>query len=141
MSKLAGSIIRLIRGQTWLTGILILLFLPTAFAETDFSTSWKTLRSAVIAGDKTAVSEMPYLVRAVKNKPEFLRRYDELFKGEANAAQCFSRTEPQKDSSGQYEIYCPFKGTRDDKESAPIRFLFELTKHGWKFAGLDNINE
>ena len=38
-------------------------------------------------------------------------------------------------------IYCPFKETPDDRENAPIRFEFELTKSGWKFAGLDNINE
>ena len=47
---------------------------------------------------------------------------------------------PQKES-GRYEIYCPFKETPNDKENAPIRFVFELTKGGWKFAGLDNINE
>jgi hypothetical protein len=30
---------------------------------------------------------------------------------------------------------------RFDQENAPIRFVFELSKGGWKFAGLDNINE
>jgi len=116
-------------------------------AHTDFSTFWKKFKSAVIAGDKTAVAEMtkfplsmPYEIKAVKNKDGFLRRYDEIFKGEANAAQCFKSVEPQKES-GRYEIYCPFKETPDDKENAPIRFIFELTKTGWKFAGLDNINE
>jgi hypothetical protein len=116
-------------------------------AHTDFSTFWKRFKSAVIAGDKTAVAEMtkfplsmPHEIKAVKNKDGFLRRYDEIFKGEANAAQCFKSVEPQKES-GRYEIYCPFKETPDDKENAPIRFIFELTKTGWKFAGLDNINE
>jgi hypothetical protein len=116
--------------------------------QTDFSTFWKNFRSAVIAGDKATVSEMtnfpvsmPYLVKAVKNKEDFLRRYNEIFKGEANAAQCFRSIEPQKESDRRYEIYCPFKETPDDKENAPIRFLFELTKAGWRFIGLDNINE
>jgi hypothetical protein len=83
-----------IRAQTWLTGVLILLLFPNAFAESDFSTFWKKFKSAVIAGDKAAVAEMtkfplsmPYMVKAVKNKQEFLRRYDEILKGEANAAQ------------------------------------------------------
>src|SRR5439155_1489817 len=49
--------------------------------------------------------------------------------------------EPQKESARRYAIYCPFKDTPEDKESAPIRFVFDLTKSGWKFAGLDNINE
>lgn len=139
--------IRVIRRQTWLAGILILFSFPNAFAQTDFSTFWKKFKPAVIAGDKAAVAEMtklplsmPYGVKAVRNKEDFLRRYNEIFKGEANAAQCFRNAEPEKES-GRYEIYCPFKETPNDKENAPIRFIFELTKSGWKFTGLDNINE
>jgi len=139
---------RTIRAQTWLAGILILLSFPNAFAESDFSAFWKNFKSAVVAGDKTVVAEMtkfplsmPYEVKAVKNKENFLRRYDEIFKGEANAAQCFSKEKPRKESAQEYEIYCPFKETPNDTENAPIRFIFELTKGGWKFAGLDNINE
>ena len=136
-----------IRGQTCLAGLLILLSFPNAFAESDFSAFWKTFKSAVVAGDKAKVAEMtkfplsmPYEVKAVKNKENFLRRYDEIFKGEANAAQCFRSTEPRKESNG-YDVYCPFKETPNDGENAPIRFVFELTKTGWKFVGLDNVNE
>jgi hypothetical protein len=139
---------RVIRGQTWLAGILILALFPNAFAESDFSVFWKAFKSAVIAGDKAKVAEMtkfpvsmPYGVKAVKNKKDFVRRYNEIFKGEANAAQCFKSAEPQKESDRRYEIYCPFKETPNDRENAPIRFIFELTKSGWKFVGLDNINE
>ena len=138
---------RVIRGQSWLVGVLILLLFPSAFAETDFSAFWKKFKSAVVAGDKASVAEMTkfplsmsYGLKAVKNKEDFSRRYNEIFKGEANAAQCFRNTEPRKES-GRYEIYCPFKETPDDKENAPIRFIFELTKTGWQFVGLDNINE
>ena len=84
---------------------------------------------------------MPYLQKAVKNKEDFLRRYNEIFKGEANAAQCFKSAEPEKNPTGRYEIYRPFKDTPNDWENAPIRFDFELTKGGWKFVGLDNVNE
>jgi len=140
--------IRVIRAQTWLAGVLILLSFPNAFAESDFSAFWKRFKSAVIAGDKAMVAEMtkfplsmPYLVKAVKNKEDFLRRYNEIFKGEANAAQCFRSAEPHKESDRRYEIYCPFKETPDDRENAPIRFVFELTKGSWRFVGLDNINE
>ena len=134
--------------HTWLTGALIVLVFPNAFAESDFSAFWKKFKSAVIATDKAAVAEMTkfpvsmsYGVKAVKNKENFLRRYDEIFKGEANAAQCFAKAEPRKESAQRYEIYCPFKDTPNDMENAPIRFLFELTKGGWRFVGLDNINE
>jgi hypothetical protein len=140
--------IRAIRWRTWLAGILILLSFPNAFAESDFSAFWKKFKAAVAGGEKVAVGEMtkfplsmPYGVKAVKNKEDLLRRYNEIFKGEANAAQCFESAEPRKESARRYEIYCPFKDTPDDKENAPIRFVFELTKSGWKFAGLDNVNE
>jgi hypothetical protein len=139
---------RMNRGQIWLVGILILSLLPNTFAQTDFSAFSQKFKAAVIAGDKGTVAEMtkfplsmPYGVKAVKNKEDFLRRYSEIFKGEANAAQCFANAKPRKEAGGRYEIYCPFKDTPDDWENAPIRFVFELTKTGWKFSGLDNINE
>ena len=139
---------RVISAQTWLATILILLSFPSAFAESDFSAFWQKFKSAVIAGDKATIAgitkfplSMPYEVKAVKNKEEFLRRYNEIFKGEANAAQCFKSAEPHKQTDREYGIYCPFKDTPNDWENAPIRFVFELTKSGWKFAGLDNINE
>jgi hypothetical protein len=101
-----------------------------------------------MAGDKAKVAgmtkfplSMPYEVKAVKNKEAFLRRYDEIFKGEANAAQCFGSAELHKESDRRCEIFCPFKETPKDKDNAPIRFVFELTRNGWRFVGLDNINE
>src|SRR6478672_1792641 len=134
--------------QIWLAGILILLSFSDAFAESVLSTFLGKFKSAVIAGDKATVAEMtkfplsmPYEVKAVKNKEGFSRRYDEIFKGEANAAQCFKSAEAQKESDRRYGIYCPFKDTPNDWENAPIRFIFELTKSGWRFVGLDNINE
>jgi len=140
--------VRVIKAQTWLAGVLILLCFPNAFAESDFSAFWNKFKSSVIAGDKATVAgmtkfplSMPYGIKAVKNKEAFLRRYNEIFNGEANAAQCFVRGKPQKESAKRYEVYCPFKETPDDRENAPIRFLFEVTRDGWRFAGLDNINE
>lgn len=142
-----GSL-RVIRGQIWLAGILILFFFPNAFAQTDFSTFWKKFRAAIIAGDKASVAEMtkfplsmPTFQKLVKNRADLFRRYDEVFKGEANAARCFTDAAPRKESARRFAIYCPFKDTPKDLENAPIRFEFELTRSGWKFAGLDNVNE
>jgi hypothetical protein len=137
---------RVIRRCAWLAGILVLLLSPKAFAETDFSAFWKKFRSAVIAADKGAVAEMTKLPMSmygadIRNRAEFLRRYGEVFNGEANAATCFASAEPQKESARRYAVYCPFKDTPNDRENSPIRFIFELTNSGWKFAGLDNINE
>ena len=73
-------------------------------------------KSAVIAGDKAAVAEMTkfplsmaYEVKAVKNKEGFSRRYDEIFKGDANAAQCFKSAKPKKESDQRYGLL-PFQG-------------------------------
>jgi|SRR4029077_135068 len=146
LSSFASS--GVVHRQIWLAGILIVLLFPNAFGQSDFSAFWKKFKAGVIAGDKAAVAEMtkfplsmPYLQKAVRNKEDFLRRYNEIFKGEANAPQCFAKAEPRKESAQRYEIYCPFKDTPNDWENAPIRFVFELTKGTWKFAGLDNINE
>jgi hypothetical protein len=84
---------------------------------------------------------MSYLEKPIKNKEDFLRRYNEIFKGEANAPQCFGSVKPQKESAKQYKVYCPFKETPDDWENVPICFNFEMTKDGWRFVGLDNVNE
>ncbi|PYK21977.1 MAG: hypothetical protein DME53_09800 [Verrucomicrobia bacterium] len=139
---------RVVSARTWLAGLLILLLFPSAFAQTDFSTFWKKFRSAVIAGEKATVAEMTkfplsmsYGVKVVKNKEDFLRRYNEIFKGEANAVQCFATGQPRKESARRQEVYCPFKETPNEWENAPIRFVFEWTKGGWKFVALDNINE
>ena len=139
---------RVISAQIWLAGVLILLSFPNAFAASDFSAFWQKFKSSVIAGDKAAVAEMtkfplsmPYEVKVVNNKEGFSRRYNEIFKGEANAAQCFKSAEPHKETDREYGIYCPFKDTPNDWENAPIRFIFELTKSGWRFTGLDNVNE
>ena len=94
---------RVISAQTWLATILILSSFPSAFAESDFSAFWQKFKSAVIAGDKASIAgmtkfplSMSYGVKAVKNKEDFLRRYNEIFKGEANAAQCFGKRGTEK---------------------------------------------
>ena len=134
--------------KSLLAGMLSLLLFSNAFAETDFPAFWKKFKSAVVAGDKSAVAgmtkfpvSMPYLQKKVKDKADFLRRYDEIFDGEANAAQCFPKAKPKKESAREYKVYCPFKATPNDWENTPILFNFELTSAGWKFAGLDNVNE
>src|SRR5207244_5003234 len=77
--------IRLIRAQTWLAGVLLLLSFPNAFAESDFSAFWKNFKSAVTAGDKTTVAEMtkvplsmPDGGKAVEDREGYLCRFDDM---------------------------------------------------------------
>ena len=46
------------RGQTWLTGIVALLLVPTVFAQTAFPAFWNKFKSAVASNDKAAVADM-----------------------------------------------------------------------------------
>src|SRR5437660_11338890 len=50
--------IRLIRAQTWLAGVPILLSFPNAFAESALSAFWNKFKSAVTAGDNTTTADM-----------------------------------------------------------------------------------
>src|SRR5262249_4676130 len=86
--------------------------------------------AAVVEMTKFPLS-MPYLVKAVKNKEDFLRRYNEIFKGEANTAQCFASAESRKKSARRYEIYCRFKDTPNDWANEPLRLVIELISSGW----------
>src|SRR4051812_45366206 len=108
-----------IRSQILLAGTLLLLFLPNAFAQSDFSEFWKNFKPAVIAGDKAKVAEMTkfpmsFYGSKVKDRAAFLANYGKIFNGEANAGQCFGGAEPQKDSATMYSVYCPFKKTPKD---------------------------
>lgn len=133
---------------TMLLSLILLAASVNAAAQTNFDDFWKNFKAAVVKGDQTAVAaltkfplSMPYGIKTVRTKADFLKRYKEIFNGEANAVKCFPKAEVIKDDAKNYSVYCGFKQTPDDKENTPIKYYFELTKTGWKFAGLDNINE
>ena len=119
-----------------------------SFRRTEIQIFWKNFKAAVEKGDKNALAamtkfplEMQYGVKSVKTKAEFIKRYKEIFSGEADAAKCFPKAALQKDDAKNYSVYCGFKETPNDTENTPIKYYFQLTETGWKFAGLDNINE
>lgn len=129
-------------------GFVLLSVSINAAAQTNFEMFWKSFKSAVIKSDKSAVAAltrfpfgMPAYQKTIRTKAQFLKKYDDIFNGEADAAKCFPKAEFIKDDAKTYSVYCGFKETPEDTENTPIKFYFELTKTGWKFAGLDNINE
>lgn len=107
---------------------------------------WKKFKEAVIKKDKKTLVKMtnfpllmPFGLEKVRSKKEFYKRYDQIFNDETNAAKCFEKAKLVK-SYSNYGVYCGFKDALDH-EDKPIFYYFEKTKTGWKFTGLDNINE
>ncbi|HQU83559.1 MAG TPA: hypothetical protein PKY59_10555, partial [Pyrinomonadaceae bacterium] len=96
------------------------------------------LESIVYFGDTARV---PYGVKSVKTKANFLKRYNEIFYGEADAAKCFKTSPLNRVSAKRYEISCGFRKDTIGDGGEPLVYTFELTKSGWKFTSFDNINE
>lgn len=108
---------------------------------------WAKFKAAVVRKDKNAVAEMtkfplamPFGQLSVRTKAELLKRYDQVFNGETDAAKCFEKASLNREQ-GRYGVYCGFKNALDDESNKPIYYYFEKSDSGWKFSGLDNINE
>lgn len=130
-----------------ITGLGILTLTNAASAQQDINKFWKNFKTAVVKGDKHTVANltkfslsMPYGVKSVRTKAEFIRRYDKIMNLEANAKRCFQNAKLEKQGN-RYEIACTFKSEPESSDNRPIVYYFMRTKTGWKFAGLDNINE
>lgn len=141
--------------KTFLTAFLILTVAasttfagPAASREDDLMKFWMSFKTAVIKGERVKVVgmtkfpvSMPYGVKSVRTPTAFYKRYEEIFNGEADAAKCFAITEPYKENSKRFSIECGFKNDPEGEAGKPIVYSFIKTKMGWKFNGLDNINE
>jgi hypothetical protein len=106
---------------------------------------WARFKIAVINSDKGGVARMsqfplamPYGVPAIRTRSQLLTRYKQVFSGEANAAKCFASAKPQKDPQRPKEFTV---GCDNGSGQEVIVYRFVLTKLGWKFKSLDNINE
>ena len=106
---------------------------------------WQRFKVAVIRGNRSAVAslsdfpvEMSYGIPSIRNRSQMLRRYNEVFKSQTNAARCFANKQPEMDAQdkNRFSVACPDKGGNE-----VVIYGFQRTRAGWKFAGLDNINE
>lgn len=129
--------------------VVILFALQTSARPSQGNTSidafWARFKLAVINSDKGGVAQMTqfpvamsYGVRAIRTKAQLLARYKEVFNGEANAAKCFPSAKPEKDPQRPKEFTI---GCDNGSGEKVIIYRFVLTKLGWKFKSLDNINE
>jgi hypothetical protein len=116
-----------------------------AQSDKAIETFWQKFKTAVISGNKAAVTslsqfpiEMSYGIRSIKNKADLRRRYRRVFSEQTNAAQCFTQKQPQIDTENpkRFTVACP-----NEAGDEVVIYEFMLTRTGWKFVGLDNINE
>ncbi|HEX3230488.1 MAG TPA: hypothetical protein VHQ95_16035 [Pyrinomonadaceae bacterium] len=127
--------------------LALLSFTAAASAQNDSSIDafWAKFKAAVIKGDKESVAAMtqfpigmPYGQAAVRTKAQLLKRYRQVFNGEANAAKCFADARPETDPARPKEFTI---GCDNGSGEKVVIYAFALTKTGWKFKSLDNINE
>jgi len=127
--------------------LTIFSFTAGASAQNNSSieTFWVKFKTAVIKGDKESVAAMtqfpigmPYGQAAVRTKAQLLKRYRQVFNSEANAAKCFADAKPEKDPARPKEFTI---GCDNGSGEKVVIYAFSLTKAGWKFKSLDNINE
>lgn len=115
--------------------------------EAGLDQFWTDFRAAVIKKDKAAVADltqfplgMPYGNKEIKTRAEFLKDYDRIMNLMTDVAKCFEKADLSKEY-GRYGVYCGFKGALDDEDNKPNYYYFAKTEAGWRFTGIDNINE
>ena len=133
------------------TLVLVVLLVGTSLAtrsqETadSFETFWQTFKTAVSKRDVEAVARlsrfpigMSYGISSIKTRAQLTKRYRQLFNEQTNAATCFAKATPEADAANpkQFSVACP-----DAAGNEVVIYHFEQTKTGWRFTGLDNLNE
>ncbi|HEU4768484.1 MAG TPA: hypothetical protein VFS77_13975 [Pyrinomonadaceae bacterium] len=122
---------------------LLSLFVLTGFDVRD--TFWEQFKAAVSKKDADAVAAlskfpigMSYGIPSVKSKLELRKRYRQVFNEQTDAATCFSKAKPEIDpeNAKHFTVACP-----DAAGNEVVIYHFTQTRTGWKFTGLDNLNE
>jgi hypothetical protein len=123
--------------------VLSLVLLLTGADATD--TFWETFKTAVSKRDVETIARlskfpigMSYGIPSIRNKAQLTRRYKQLFNEQTDAAACFNKAKRETDAANpkHFSVACP-----DAAGNEVVIYHFEQTRTGWKFTGLDNINE
>ena len=127
--------------KTLTTLSLLLLF---TCADT-FQTFWQDFRTAVGKHDVETIArlskfpvDMSYGIPSIKTKAQLAKRYRQLFNEQTDAVACFEKAKPEADADNpkHFSVACP-----DAAGNEVVIYHFQQTRAGWKFTGLDNINE
>jgi len=126
------------------TIITLSLLLFTARPDSQ-ETSWQSFKAAVSKADVETIARlskfplaMSYGIPVIRTKAQLTRRYRQVFKEQTDAAACFAKAKPEidADNSKHFTFACP-----DAAGNEVVIYHFEQTRTGWKFTGLDNLNE
>ena len=127
--------------KTLTTLSLLLLLTGADSAETFF----QTFKTAVSKRDVETIArlskfplEMSYGIPAIKTKAQLSRRYRQIFNEQTDAPACFTKAKIEMDpeNSKHFSVACP-----DAAGNEVVIYHFEQTRMGWRFTGLDNLNE
>lgn len=125
------------------TIIFLSLLLPAGPDPRD--TFWQQFKAAVIKKDVDAVAAlskfplgMSYGIPTVKSKIDLRKRYRKVFNEQSDAAACFNKAQPEidPDHAKHFTVACP-----DAAGNEVVIYHFTQTRTGWKFTGMDNLNE
>ena len=125
-----------------LTTLSLLLLLTGAESAETFFQSFKTAVSKRDVESIARLSKFPigmsYGVPAIKTKAQLSRRYRQVFNEQTDAAACFNKAKIEMDPENpkHFSVACP-----DAAGNEVVIYHFEQTSTGWKFTGLDNLNE
>jgi hypothetical protein len=133
------------------TLFLILLLTGTSLAArfgqaaNTFEPFWQTFKTAVSKRDVETVARlskfpigMSYGIPGIKTKAQLSKRYRQIFNEQTDATACFSEAKPEVDANDpkHFSVACP-----DAAGNEVVIYHFEQTRTGWRFTGLDNLNE
>jgi|SRR5687767_15254976 len=125
------------------TLVLLSVLLLTGAGARD--TFWQQFKTAVTNKNVEAIAsmsrfpiEMSYGIPSVKNKTDLRKRYRKVFTEQTNASACFknAKIEIDQENSKHFTVACP-----DAAGNEVVIYHFNETKAGWKFTGMDNLNE
>jgi hypothetical protein len=114
-------------------------------AQDSRDTFWQQFKKAVNDKNVDALATlsrfpigMSYGIQSVKSKADLRKRYRRVFNEQTDAAACFSKAKPEVDPDNpkHFTVACP-----DAAGNEVVIYHFNQTKTGWKFTGMDNLNE
>ena len=128
-----------------IVALSLVLLVTSQAPDSSFDTFWQAFKTAVSKRDVETIARlskfpigMSYGIPSVRTKAQLTKRYKEVFNEQTDAAACFAKAKPEADADNprHFSIACPDAGGNE-----VVIYHFEKTRTGWKFTGLDNINE